>query len=433
MDANDLERLERSVSEGLDRHQGRRDQGVPAPTVLLGPVEGALERWHRWAQAGERALAVSRAGDLGTVAAQWSSALVPEIPLGDAALARLAGGDWNGVAPWRERVRSLGRDQRELNQSPLMAAGLGEAGRRLLDWLIERVARGEESAARDPHEVSRVVGEAPGLEGVAPGASRYTAVLVAMAEILPPARRPALLWVPQDVPEANDAPPDRNALAGLARLAVAAPGLPLAVALTQQRFAQWLDAMPESHPKAVLRDGVIRVPRLPAAALADWACARYGATRVRSLAPALEVLTRSGSSLVRLDALLGPLAASTPLDDAARSEAERFLFLALEQAPRTAGRFVLNGTLEHRFGARAMEVDLLCRSGRLAVEIDGYHHFQDPDRYRRDRRKDFDLQRHGYWVLRYLADDVVVRLEDILSDIEGALAMRPEPITPQER
>ena len=33
----------------------------------------------------------------------------------------------------------------------------------------------------------------------------------------------------------------------------------------------------------------------------------------------------------------------------------------------------------------------------LAVEIDGYYHFQDPDAYRRDRRKDLELQKRVTW------------------------------------
>ena len=43
----------------------------------------------------------------------------------------------------------------------------------------------------------------------------------------------------------------------------------------------------------------------------------------------------------------------------------------------------------------------------LAVEIDGYYHFQDADAYRRDRRKDLELQKRGFLVVRVLAEDVV--------------------------
>jgi len=42
----------------------------------------------------------------------------------------------------------------------------------------------------------------------------------------------------------------------------------------------------------------------------------------------------------------------------------------------------------------------------LAVELDGAQHLADRDAYRRDRRKDQVLQENGYFVLRFLAEDV---------------------------
>ena len=59
-----------------------------------------------------------------------------------------------------------------------------------------------------------------------------------------------------------------------------------------------------------------------------------------------------------------------------------------------------------------MEVDLLCAEARLAVELDGPQHLADPEAYRRDRRKDAALQEHGYFVLRFLAEDVGKRLDE---------------------
>ncbi len=114
-------------------------------------------------------------------------------------------------------------------------------------------------------------------------------------------------------------------------------------------------------------------------------------------------------------------------DDPARSTAERFLFERLESSPETAGLFELNGTLDFRFGpTQWIEVDLVARSLKLAVEVDGYHHFLDPEAYRRDRRKDLELQKHGYLVVRVLADDVVERFEDVRNTILAAVAFRRE-------
>ena len=86
--------------------------------------------------------------------------------------------------------------------------------------------------------------------------------------------------------------------------------------------------------------------------------------------------------------------------------------------PETTGLFELNTTLDFHFGAgRPIEVDLVARSLQLVIEIDGYYHFQDPKSYRRDRRKDLELQKRGYLVLRILAADVVGRLEELLETL----------------
>ena len=111
--------------------------------------------------------------------------------------------------------------------------------------------------------------------------------------------------------------------------------------------------------------------------------------------------------------------------DRARSAAERFLFEVLESLPETAGRFEINAPLDFRFGPRAVEIDLLCRDRRLAVEIDGYFHFLGPDRYRRDRAKDWELQRRGFLVLRFLAEDIIPQLESVRDRILNALAGGP--------
>jgi very-short-patch-repair endonuclease len=44
---------------------------------------------------------------------------------------------------------------------------------------------------------------------------------------------------------------------------------------------------------------------------------------------------------------------------------------------------------------------------------DGSHHFEDKDAYRRDRRKDELLQENGYFILRFLADDVMNNLGEL--------------------
>jgi very-short-patch-repair endonuclease len=110
----------------------------------------------------------------------------------------------------------------------------------------------------------------------------------------------------------------------------------------------------------------------------------------------------------------------------ARSVAEATLYEALEAAPVTAGRFRLNESLSVRFGPQAAEVDLLSRTDRIAVEIDGVHHFGDLDRYRRDRAKDLLLQTQGLLVVRLLAEDVVRDVQAAVNMVHRALAYRME-------
>jgi superfamily II DNA or RNA helicase/very-short-patch-repair endonuclease len=109
--------------------------------------------------------------------------------------------------------------------------------------------------------------------------------------------------------------------------------------------------------------------------------------------------------------------------DRARSATEAFLFRRLEKLAETAGRFRLNAELPIPFdGWGRMEVDLLCESSHIAIELDGRQHLGDAEAYRRDRRKDTLLQENGYRVLRFLAEDVAKCLDQVLDAILRALA-----------
>ena len=116
--------------------------------------------------------------------------------------------------------------------------------------------------------------------------------------------------------------------------------------------------------------------------------------------------------------------------DAARSEAERTLFALLESDAELAGQFELNIKADFKHGPRRAEVDLACRRLRLAIEVDGYWHFQDADAYRRDRRKDRGYQRHGWHVVRLLAEDVAEDPSDCLAIVRRAYRWRAKQTTP---
>jgi very-short-patch-repair endonuclease len=111
--------------------------------------------------------------------------------------------------------------------------------------------------------------------------------------------------------------------------------------------------------------------------------------------------------------------------DRARSATEAFLFRRLETLIETKERFRLNVALPIAFdGFGSLEVDLLCEDARIAIELDGAQHLADPAAYRRDRRKDQLLQENGYFVLRFLAEDIGKDLDLVLDSVLRALARR---------
>ena len=123
-------------------------------------------------------------------------------------------------------------------------------------------------------------------------------------------------------------------------------------------------------------------------------------------------------------------AARAPLPEAvgadrARSASEAFLLRRLETLAETAGRFRLNVKLPIPFDSLGqMEVDFLCADAGLVIELDGAQHLSDAQTYRRDRQKDVLLQEHGFFVLRFLAEDLAQQLDAVLDMILRTLAHR---------
>ena len=120
-----------------------------------------------------------------------------------------------------------------------------------------------------------------------------------------------------------------------------------------------------------------------------------------------------------------PLVPDAEGADRARSASEVFIFRRFETLPELTGRFRLNALLPIPFDDRGqMEIDLLCEAAQLVIEIDGMQHLGDAVAYRRDRRKDALLQAHGYFVLRFLADDIGKHLDAVLDTVLRTLVSR---------
>ncbi|HZI06587.1 MAG TPA: DUF559 domain-containing protein, partial [Archangium sp.] len=219
-----------------------------------------------------------------------------------------------------------------------------------------------------------------------------------------------------------------NAARVATRLCDAVP--PLVVALHTERPA--LDTYlrgSESQSLALVREGLLELEapspeelrrRLETLGVQATEVLSESLARLAADGVTEEVLARYGEAAREREASTqAPEAA-----DRARSSAERFLRALLDSLPATQGLFELNERADFRINNRPVEVDFLSRRLRVAIEVDGYYHFQDPDAYRRDRRKDLALQQHGYLVLRFLAHDVVARLEEIRDTILEVVSLR---------
>jgi very-short-patch-repair endonuclease len=100
----------------------------------------------------------------------------------------------------------------------------------------------------------------------------------------------------------------------------------------------------------------------------------------------------------------------------------------MEALPETAAKCRLNLELPFPFdGWGRMEVDLVCATSRIAIELDGGQHLGDADAYRRDRRKDALLQENGYLVLRFLAEDMGKYLDQAIGTSHFAATPNNDP------
>jgi hypothetical protein len=398
----------------LDRHQRRRDQSIPTISVLSGPVGLGVRRWRAWAA--RHGLAVVFLTETSPRAAviAWVRSLAATHHLIADAAAWLVPFTMDGSAEVQRRTAAMSGHDFEWFWGNLSVPA-GQSGAAVCRLLL--------ADSRQSITPERLAGRL--LDAMAAGRLPDGArALASLADVVMGRFLPTLLFAPSDGGDAS-----RLASAGrlLEEIVTAVPTLPAAVAADAADVAAMLRAGPPSHTLDVLREGLVPVNSLGEVEVAD--CLRAaGATTMP--ASAVRRLAEDGASEELASAFADAARRIGPKDapeeeDAARSAAERFLFELLESHAATTGLFVLNQTLDFRHGPAAAEVDLLAASLRLVIELDGsYFHLRDAAAYRRDRRKDWELQRRGYLVLRFLSDDVVERLEEILNTILEAVELR---------
>jgi hypothetical protein len=396
----------------LDRQEGRRVKGQPVLTFLVVDGSTAPAAWVRWNRRRGRSVAHgSSARDAVAGLVGRLRAAAPVRAWSFRRLSELAGTTIPDEAAW---------------------------GRRLRGTRNELLARARAAASVDVAvALEGILDEDPTVQGTDLRAA--TAMLRSCPEAA--AGAPALLVHPSTRP-IDDVQVLETLLTERPSVAAALLGPRSLVQTLRQarhdRLAQWLREGLIRQPK-----GSIRRPRPPSARPSTSGPARPE-RRQGDLSAALSRLASRGISGVPRDVVDAAWTRpSSPPPSAqgtspghvgrARSAAEAFLAEIFAVFPPTRGRFELNGTLDVRFGARRLEADFLFRQERVVLEVDGYRHFGEAGAYRRDRSKDLVLQRHGYLIMRILAEDVVTEIAALLDRLAQVLDERRPDRTHERR
>jgi very-short-patch-repair endonuclease len=376
----------------LDRHQHLRSQGLPVVTVLAGPPGLGGRVWRRWAADGGRPVIAPAAATPADVATAW------------AALGAVGGELRSRAIAWLARTAHLPADDLPARLAAMTPHDFAHW------WAGLPVAVDPSPAAA----ACRLL-----LDPATPAADRPPAAGV--AGVYGPAGIPAVLLTPP----AGAGPDWLSTALGMALgLAVQAPAVPVGLAVPAEAVESFLAVAGDTRAAAAVREGLVRVRGQTADDLSVATGGRAVPTAVLGHLADLGASDELAAALVA--AANAPEVPPDPAaEEAARSAAEQFLWQVLEHDPATAGLFVLNEELPFKHGPRPAEADLVSEKLMLVIELDGaYFHLADRACYRRDRRKDWEYQRHGYLVLRFLSEDVVPRLEEVLDRIAAAVASR---------
>ncbi len=389
----------------LDWQQKRRIQGLPTLSALVGPTAVGVREWGRWNASVPRT--VLSGLDLTEVARAWFWKVAD----------RLVDLAWD---VFREALTSAGSEVRiaqamtryDLDQLWIQLPDR-KSDRAKLTYLVLTSAVGHFPLNFETVELELGVGS----------------VLVGLCGVVPTDEWPAILLIPR-----GDAADFRAAIRGWERIAVRVPLLPLAVSVSA---AVWnVTAGDSSREIALAREGLVELFSVTATELTEKLLAAGVAEPLPHAA--INRLAAEGLDPESAGTFVAAVVESrhTPhalaeLEGPHRSAAELFLFDLLERMPETQGLFEPNRPLEFRHGPRSAEADMVALTLKLVIEVDGGYYHLNPEQYRRDRRKDHAYQRHGYWVLRFLAEDVVEASESILVTILDAVALRRGPITPR--
>ena len=403
-----------TVFARLALHQSQRCQSVPTLSTLIGKAVVARQLWTQWLNETHRQTAVCVYKSSTTVFEAWLNTVAQHYDLRSQVLqkvATLVNQPVEQLAEWFVHTSDYQHQLFWQRTSPLSNDIF--VLRSLLDSLPPAPTSGQPA------------GHVSALWLKQQNSPAVIKSFATVAQVLSAPSVPGILVL---MPDESNPSTTQAALTFLAQLVEAVPLIPVGLVLTENQRKLWLDNLPESKVKAILRSGLIEIPSPELGHLRQWLCDR-SVTDEDRLQPILDLAEKHGATPESLETalvLIDPAGQpNTPeANTIFRSQAEKFLFQYLEANPTTIGRFQVNAQLDINFGDRPMEVDFLDAASKIVIELDGYYHFQSLDNYRRDRRKDRTLQLQGYLVLRFLSEDVLKDFEVIFNAIDQALASR---------
>ena len=106
------------------------------------------------------------------------------------------------------------------------------------------------------------------------------------------------------------------------------------------------------------------------------------------------------------------------------TEAERKLWVYISARKLAGVRF------NRQFPIGPFICDFVSRSAKLVIEVDGGQHAVD---VAKDEARTAYLQAQGYRVIRFWNNDVLERIEGVVTEIERALADMPSPNPSRKR
>ncbi|SDY23488.1 endonuclease domain-containing protein [Nitrosomonas sp. Nm33] len=396
LDIAQTKRMEFVLSQ-LHTHQQWRKQGIPTLSTLSGYPNNIRKIWQRWITNHTLTTIIWSPTTTQSLFLCWLEELLARQALDKYFLEYLAIINKSTTETILHHLVGKTRYELDVFQQQL-SINLSTVGNVLLRWFIDRIAQKQEITPLLTTELVKIL-NVQKRQDIQNDITVFT-------EFFPLKILPAMLIEITHYDQLIS-----PSIHSIIQLTESLPGLPIALSVSSSTLAHYFSCTAESRIKTMLRTALVAIDQ-------------EGEQEIKLPSEINRFLQQHHASIQLIDeakTLIRALSETHNDHSNARSQAELFLFNVLELIPDTCGIFKLNTRMPFTFGNQAMEIDLYAPEERIAVEIDGYYHFQESKIWRRDRRKDLELQLQGILVLRFLAEDVVARLEEILDTIRFAL------------